>query len=184
MSVPDDPLHFGPWAGKIVTGGEDTTDIKALDGEGNVTHFDIGVPVEDLMVVPPNENFFGVDYDHNTLFGASASQFTGMVGDILVAEEFGAALWHVHWNGITFETTQISQLNHFEHTVFAPIAMPGIPASEVVLSLAGTASDDGHPTGSTLTDTWTVASGPGAVVFSNPSSRPRRRPSRRQGRTS
>src|SRR6185295_8039115 len=35
--------------------------------------------------------------------------------------------------------------------------------------LSGTASDDGLPTGSTLAVTWTKVSGPGTVVFANPS---------------
>jgi RHS repeat-associated protein len=41
-----------------------------------------------------------------------------------------------------------------------------LPASA---NLTATASDDGLPTGSTLTYGWTVVSGPGTVTFSNPS---------------
>jgi hypothetical protein len=36
-------------------------------------------------------------------------------------------------------------------------------------SLAGSASDDGFPTGSTLNCAWSLVSGPGSVVFGNPS---------------
>jgi hypothetical protein len=37
------------------------------------------------------------------------------------------------------------------------------------ITLAGTATDDGLPTGSTLTKTWTQVSGPGTVTFGNAS---------------
>ena len=39
-----------------------------------------------------------------------------------------------------------------------------LPASA---NLSGTASDDGLPTGSTLTETWSTVSGPGTVTFGN-----------------
>ena len=38
-----------------------------------------------------------------------------------------------------------------------------------IVTLSGTASDDGMPAGSVLKTTWSVASGPGAVLFGNPS---------------
>ena len=44
------------------------------------------------------------------LYGASASQFKDMVGDILVSEEFSGDIWHVHWNGSTFEKTLLAQV--------------------------------------------------------------------------
>src|SRR5262249_13708300 len=42
-----------------------------------------------------------------------------------------------------------------------------LPTSTVTLN--GTATDDGKPTGSTLTISWTKVSGPGPVTFSSPS---------------
>jgi len=51
-----------------------------------------------------------------------------------------------------------------------PVVNAG-PDSTITLpngaSLAGTATDDGMPTGSTLTFTWSKVSGPGTVTFSN-----------------
>src|SRR4030095_10180198 len=35
------------------------------------------------------------------------------------------------------------------------------------VSLQGTSTDDGRPAGSTLTTSWSVVSGPGAVTFEN-----------------
>src|SRR5262249_17733570 len=37
-----------------------------------------------------------------------------------------------------------------------------------IVTLTGTATDDGMPAGSVLTTTWSVASGPGAVLFGDP----------------
>ncbi|HWS87495.1 MAG TPA: RHS repeat-associated core domain-containing protein [Pyrinomonadaceae bacterium] len=44
------------------------------------------------------------------------------------------------------------------------VSLPGLA------NLAGQASDDGLPAGSTLAHTWSVASGPGTVNFTNPNS--------------
>src|SRR3989344_2288448 len=41
---------------------------------------------------------------------------------------------------------------------------------QATATLAGAASDDGLPAGSSLTNTWSRVSGPGAVTFSNPNS--------------
>jgi hypothetical protein len=58
----------------------------------------------------------------------------------------------------------------------APTASAGpdqtaaLSGSSVQVALAGSASDDGLPAGSTLTTRWTRTSGPAAVVFADPSS--------------
>ena len=69
-------------------------------------------------------------------------------------------------NGIIFQATQTFTANNAPQvnpgSVSSPV--PGIP-----ISLTGTASDDGLPTGSTLTTTWSMASGPTNVTFANPS---------------
>ncbi len=55
----------------------------------------------------------------------------------------------------------------------APVVNAGIDQSITLpagATLAGTVSDDGLPTGSTLTRSWSKVSGPGTVTFSNASS--------------
>jgi PKD repeat protein len=55
----------------------------------------------------------------------------------------------------------------------APVVNAGPDQSitlPAVANLAGTATDDGLPTGSTLTRTWSKVSGPGTVTFGNASS--------------
>src|SRR6185369_12883750 len=44
------------------------------------------------------------------------------------------------------------------------------PIGNVAVKLLGTSSDDGLPAGSTLTNTWSLVSGPAAVFFANPNS--------------
>jgi RHS repeat-associated protein len=165
-TIPDDPVKYGPWAGKILIGDENVDAIEAVDPQGNTTTTQLGIRPEDIMVVPANENFFGVDYFGGAVWGASASQFTGLVGEILIAEENGGALWHVKWNGTTFDKTLLAQVNLWEHTTFGPGGISEVGAAGVSAPLNGTATDDGLPTGSTLSVSWTVVSGPGPVSFS------------------
>jgi RHS repeat-associated protein len=163
-AVPNDPNRYGPWAGKILIGDENVDAVYAVDGTGAITTYQLGVRPENISVVPPGENFYGVDFNNNSVYGASASQFRSMVGDILITEEFTGDVWHVRWNGTAFEKTQLAQVSLWEHTTFGPAALAELTASNAEVALSGTASDDGHPTG-TLTTTWSVVSGPGSVTF-------------------
>ncbi len=55
----------------------------------------------------------------------------------------------------------------------APIVNAGVNQTVILpatLMLNGTASDDGLPSGSTFTTTWSKVSGPGTVTFANPNS--------------
>ncbi len=165
--VPNDPDRYGPWAGKILVGDEDIDAVYAVDAAGQVTTYHLGIRPENIMIVPPGENFYGVDYYGNALMGASASQFKDMVGDILIAEEFGGILWHIHWNSLSFDKTRLAQVQLWEHTSFGPAPLAEIGQSFVDVALSGTATDDGRPTGSTLTSTWSVLSGPGIVSFAD-----------------
>ena len=134
-AVPDDPVNYGPWAGKILIGDEGVDAIYAVDATANVTSYQLGVFPENIMIVPANENFFGVDYFGSALWGASASQFTGMVGDVLITEEFGGAVWHVNWNGTSFETTCSRSVNLWEHTAFGPAGISEVGQTGVSVAL-------------------------------------------------
>lgn len=66
-------------------------------------------------------------------------------------------------HGLTWTMSRINVVNQ------APTVTAGSNASITLavgyVDLSGTASDDGLPTGSTLTTTWTMVSGPAAVTF-------------------
>jgi len=165
--VPNDPLRYGPWAGKIVVGDEGRDGVYTVDAAGEVALTQIAIRPENIMIVPPNENFFGVDFGSASVYGASASQFKSMVGDVLIAEEFGGALWHVQWDGATFQKILLARVAQWEHTAFGPAGISEIGPATTDVLLAGTATDDGQPPASTLTVTWSVVSGPGPVTFAD-----------------
>jgi YD repeat-containing protein len=170
VSLPNDPVKYGPWAGKIVVGGEDQTRLTIVDVNGTVTFADLGLKPENILVIPANENFFGVDYGDFQLKGAPAWAFAGMVGDLLMAEELPGRLWRVHWNGSQFEKTQLVQISQWEHVTFAPTGLLEIPPPAPTVALPGSVTDDGLPAGRSLTAQWSVTNGPGPVKFVNPTS--------------
>jgi hypothetical protein len=124
-TVPDDPGRYGPWAAKIVVGAEQQGNIHTVDAQGNVATFSLGISPEDIDIIPAGENFVGVDFGGKQLQGAPASEFAGMVGDFLIAEE-GGPLWHVRWDPASnsFQTEQVARVEQWEHVTFAPVGFP------------------------------------------------------------
>jgi len=167
--APNDPDRYGPWAGRILVGDETRDVVWAVDATGDVQVFQLGIFPENINIVPPNENFFGVDFGSGFVMGASASQFRSMVGDVLISEEFGGRVWHVEWDGLAFRRTQIAQVAQWEHTAFGPAAVAEIGDANSVVALSGTATDDGRPPGSVLSTTWSVIDAPagGVVTFTD-----------------
>jgi len=125
-TVPDLSAQYGPWAGKIVTGAEQQTEIHAIDANGNVQTFSLGISPEDIEIIPRGANFLGVDFGGKTLWGAPSSEFAGMVGDFLIAQEAAGVLWHVRWDAPTssFQREQVAQVGQWEHVTFAPVGFP------------------------------------------------------------
>jgi hypothetical protein len=84
---------------------------------------------EGVHVVPPNENFFGVDFADGTLQGASASQFTNVVGDVVLATEVPGKLFDITWNGTSFQSYDLlsADVGQWEGTTFAPAGIAPIP---------------------------------------------------------
>lgn len=128
-TVPDLP-RYGPWAGKIVVGAEQRVPqpaIIAIDAAGNSTVHELGISPEDIEIIPAGENFVGVDFGGRQLLGAPTSEFAGMVGDFLIAQEQGGGvLWHVRWDpaSLNFQTEQVARVEHWEHVTFAPVGFP------------------------------------------------------------
>src|SRR4029453_5620696 len=86
--VPDVPVRFGPLAGKILAGAGAQGILWAFDangidplfaaGSGPLTTAGEPVYIEDIDIVTPNENFFGVNYGNSKLLGAAASDFLAL----------------------------------------------------------------------------------------------------------
>ena len=132
VTVPSDPARYGPWSGQILAADEKNNVVWSIDPTtGKTTRSDVAggatfAGAEGVLVVPPNENFFGVDYGDSTLQAAPASQFADVVGDVIVATETEGKLFDVKWNGTSFVTTDLlsNDVSRWEGTTFAPSNPP------------------------------------------------------------
>lgn len=110
------PASFGPFGGRIVVGVEGDNDddpqsgkVYAVDAQGNPTLLaDIGYTAEHIVFVPANS---GTYYQaqlsfqrprENRLWSASASQFLGRAGHMLIINEMSGDFWEVAWNGAQY----------------------------------------------------------------------------------
>lgn len=174
-TIPNDPTKYGPWAGRIIVGG-DSPDLPlfAIDTNGVVVPYSLGTGGEDIRVIPQSENLYTLDGPGGgdlELCVAPASEFNGMVGDILVADEgsdpSGGYLYRVRWDGTNFNVCPITvDKRQWEGINFVPDNLSN--AISPVVHLAGSVTDDGEILPSP-SNAWTVASGPGPVTFSDPS---------------
>ena len=89
-----------------------------------------------------------------------------MVGDLIIGEETGN-LWQIHWNGTRFEGTKFAHVSQWEGATMAPAGMVQVNSTTASVTLNGTVSDDGLPTGGALTSVWTKVSGPGTTTFTS-----------------
>jgi hypothetical protein len=128
-TVPNDVLKYGPWAGKILAGAEQQGCVYSIDALGNRQCWSLGINPEDIDIIPTNGNFFGVDYGGGVLWGAPASEFAGMTGDVLITQEAPGLLWHVRWDAASnaFQATQIAQVTQWEHVTFSTAGIQEIP---------------------------------------------------------
>jgi hypothetical protein len=136
-TVPNDPLRYGAWAGKILA-GSDGSALYTFDTTGALATYNLGFSsTENLQIPNAGETFYGVDFGGNTLWGADSSQWTPYVGDVIMGEENGN-LWDIAWNGVSFDKTLLTHVSQWEGATFAPTILPGIsgvpePGSLVLL---------------------------------------------------
>ncbi len=136
--VPDKPARFGPLAGKILAGGEETHLVYAIAADGTVAEHKLDVDVEDIDIVGARENFFGVEYGNGTILGANAAQWAKLAGDVLLVQEHVTAgssgLFRAKWNGtqVIAEPIPLSQtsrpVGQWEHVTFARAGIAEVPA--------------------------------------------------------
>ncbi len=101
--VPNFPVRYGPLAGKIIIGAEEQGLLWAIAPDGTATTYNVGVAIEDIDLVTPRENFFGVNFGTSRLLGATAAQVAPMTGDILLTTETvtpgTSGLFRLQWDG-------------------------------------------------------------------------------------
>lgn len=140
ITVPNDAAKYGPIAGKIIAGAEGQGRLYAFDALGNVSFYTVGVNIEDIDLIQANENFFGVNFGTSRILGAPASDFVGMVGDILLTQEShsGSGLFRLFWDGTNLQAPQLTlgpgsaSPGQWEHVTFAPAGIREIPPTNVV----------------------------------------------------
>lgn len=134
VTIPNNPAKWGPWAGKILAGDEDNYRLWSIDVNGNTASYSLGLDPEDLDLIPANMNFYGVDFNTQTLRGALASEFTCMVGDLLVTIEHPGKSIHVWWDGTQFQQEQIALVGQWEHVTFSPAGVNPIGPTSCTLT--------------------------------------------------
>ena len=127
--VPNVPVRYGPLAGKIIAGAEEQGLLWSIDAAGNTQSYTLGVTVEDIDLVTPKENFFGINYGTSRLLGATAKNVEPMIGDILLAQETVTAgtsgLFRLQWTGTQLEAVAVpldplsATVGQWEHVTFA-----------------------------------------------------------------
>jgi len=127
--VPDVPVRYGPLAGKIIAGAEEQGLLWVISPNGTSTTINVGVTIEDIDIITPRENFFGVNYGTSRLLGATADNMAPMVGDILLAQEVVTAgtsgLFRLQWDGTTLTAAPIplapgsATVGQWEHVTLA-----------------------------------------------------------------
>jgi hypothetical protein len=135
--VPDLPARYGPLAGMILAGAEQQGLLHLINATGLVKSIDVGVKIEDIDIVMPNENFFGINFGTSRLLGATADDFSAMVGDIILTTESPAGgkagLFRLFWDGAKLAAQELPLTaasfvpGQWEHVTFATAGIKEIP---------------------------------------------------------
>lgn len=108
LIVPNDPIKYGGFAGKILLGAQYSVQLLVYDPvTTNLVSFDTPFEVEDFQIIPANENLFGIAYASGQLVGAQATDFAGYEGYIITIEEPAchakastSGLWILEWDSV------------------------------------------------------------------------------------
>ena len=129
ITVPNVPVRYGPLAGKIIAGAENEGLLWAFDAQGNATTYTLGVNIEDIDIVTPKENFFGINFGTSRLLGATAKNVEPLIGDILLTQEVvtpgTSGLFRLQWTGTALMAVPIpldptsATVGQWEHVTFA-----------------------------------------------------------------
>jgi hypothetical protein len=120
---------WGPFAGDLLVGSEGSGTLRLISPTGTITTVGTVAGAETVSFVPLNLNaadplqgFYVADYPLNVQF-AAASNFTSLLGDAIVTNEFGGnSMFDVHYTGSGFTITPFSftgnPINQFEDGIF------------------------------------------------------------------
>lgn len=146
ITLTNNPAKWGPWAGKMLVGGESSVPpaIFAISTNGVVMTNHLDIQPEDFDIIVTNQNLYCSDEQGNKVLKLSSNLFTNFVGDLLVTQEGFVdhfingmtpavhlpKLIVLHWDGTNFvQRASISRRDGdmLEHSTFAPMNIPPLP---------------------------------------------------------
>jgi hypothetical protein len=136
-----------PWAGRIRTGAETeysgATNLFAIDTNGVVARFDLGISGESFNLIQTNQDLYLLDESEDggqipgQVLKLSHTLLKDYVGDLLITQGGRYApppeLFIVHWNGaqfvlrripVQYYSKEIHLPDELESATFAPINLP------------------------------------------------------------
>lgn len=144
ITLPGEPLKWGPWAGKIVAGAESALPkplIYAIADDGSAAEFEMGIEPEDFDLIPPNQHLYcaqpaGGPDQNGVVTKLPQSILSNNWDDLLVTQAGenpltqNPRLFIIRWDptNFVFFTQSFSSSNgNFEHVTFAPVSIPKHP---------------------------------------------------------
>ena len=135
LTLPNDPVKYGPWAGTILSGNETSNSLFSIDTNGVVITWPSPVPVESLNLIAANQDLSYADagtlgQTNGRIWKVPRTAFTNYVGDVLVTDEgnVDGQPRHVilHWNGQEFAPVELINTNAIapEQAVFSATSFP------------------------------------------------------------
>jgi len=140
LTVPEE-TRYGPWAGKLLTGDEFLHVIYAVDTNGVITPYYLGIDPDTLLLIPEDEDLYCVDFRsaHSLVLKLDRRILADHIGDILVVQAGeepsptpGPVIFIIRWTEGGFRTWSIPLNDHFpapdffEKAAFAPLSLPTI----------------------------------------------------------
>jgi len=113
---------FGPFDGQLIVMAESSGLMRAIDATGRMSVVNGSHPVSgapSISFVPLNmgtsgssvEGLYVADWMINVL-KADIGQFAAFKGDAIISNQYNSVISRVHWNGSTFEFTDLIQTNN------------------------------------------------------------------------
>jgi hypothetical protein len=135
VTVPDAPERYGPLAGTILAGAENEGLLWSVKPDGSAQSFSLGIRVEDIDIIPPYENFFGINFGTSSLIGVAGPSFLPIAGDILLTQESvtSVGLFRLWFDGTGLRTEELqaasgsARLGQWEHVTFANAGIQEVP---------------------------------------------------------
>jgi hypothetical protein len=148
--VPNDP-NYGPWAGKILTGDEYSSEIYTIDTNGAVTIFDTfailpneGIGLSDVDIVPRYEDLYCTlqqpnSLDQGLLIKIPSTFMTNNIGEVVITQSGEVipnspigSLFFLRWDAskTNFIAKKVlaapAPIRILEHGAFAPLHLPAL----------------------------------------------------------